>query len=305
MLLLFLIAISLLTAIKRPDFLSPSNISDILTNYAYSMLIAIGMTCVIVSGGIDLSVGAVLALCAILCGLLSKFGIGLGLIALASTFVGSLCGLLNGTLSVGLSIPPVIVTLGMMSIIRGSLLWATGGYWVLDLPAWFNSTYQLKLLHLPIPVYAALLSVAFASIMLRYTSFGRAIYAVGSNEEASRLGGVNVSLVRCSSFIICGALTGVGAFFYATRFTAIQSNAGIGLELFVIASVVIGGTNIFGGSGSILGSALAIILLGTIASALVFLHVSSYWENAIEGALILLAVGLDAMRWRMRQRSFI
>lgn len=302
MLLLFLIAVSVATAIKRPDFLSPSNISDILTNYAYSMLVAIGMTCVIISGGIDLSVGAVLALCAVICGLLSKVGIGLGLMLLISIALGALCGLINGALSVGLSIPPVIVTLGMMSIIRGGLLWATGGYWVLDLPAWFNSPYQLKVFHLPIPVYVALLSVAFASVMLNRTHFGRAIYAVGSNAEASRVCGINVALIRCMNFIICGALTGLGAFFYATRFTAIQSNAGIGLELFVIASVVIGGTNIFGGSGGVIGSALAIILLGTIASALVFLHVSSYWENAIEGALILLAVGLDAIRWRMRQR---
>jgi rhamnose transport system permease protein len=105
------------------------------------------------------------------------------------------------------------------------------------------------------------------------------------------------------SFVICGALTGVGAWLYATRFTAIQSNAGIGLELFVIASAVIGGTNIFGGSGNIIGSSLAIVLLGTIANALVFLHVSSYWENAIEGILILLAVGLDVVRWRIRQRG--
>lgn len=303
MLLLFLIAVSVATAIKRPDFLSPSNMSDILTNYAYSMLVAIGMTFVIISGGIDLSVGALLALCAIICGLLSKAGVGLCITLLVSTVVGALCGLINGALSVGLSIPPVIVTLGMMSIIRGGLLWATGGYWVLDLPAWFNSPYQVRLLHLPIPVYVALLSVALGSIALSHTPFGRAIYAVGSNAEGSRLAGINVSLVRCMSFIICGALTGFGAFFYATRFTAIQSNAGIGLELFAIASTVIGGTNIFGGSGSVIGSALAIALLGTIASALVFLHVSSYWENAIEGALILLAVGLDTIRWRMRQRS--
>lgn len=303
MLLAFLLAVSLATAVKRPDFLSPSNIADILTNYAYSMLVAIGMTCVIISGGIDLSVGAVLALCAILCGLLSKVGISLPAIAAISLFVGGLCGLLNGVLSVSLLIPPVIVTLGMMSIIRGGLLWATGGYWVLDLPANFNLPYQLKLLQLPLPVYVALLSVALSSFILSHTVFGRAIYSVGSNPDASRVSGINVPLIKCMSFIICGMLIGVGAFLYATRFTAIQSNAGIGLELFVIASAVIGGANIFGGSGSIIGSALAITLLGTIASALVFLHISSYWENAVEGILILLAVGLDVIRWRIRQRT--
>ena len=304
-LLISLIVISLLTALKRPDFLSLSNISDILTNYAYSMLVAIGMTCVIISGGIDLSVGALLALCSIVCGVLAKSGLMLGLIALVSLLLGALCGLVNGALSVYLSIPPVIVTLGMMSIIRGGVLWATGGYWVLDLPQWFNSPYQLKFLQLPLPVYVALVIVILSSLALRYTVFGRSIYAVGSNPEAARLSGINVALTRCMSFVICGALTGVGAWLYATRFTAIQSNAGIGLELFVIASTVIGGTNIFGGSGNVIGSSLAIVLLGTIANALVFLHVSSYWENAIEGLLILLAVGLDVMRWRMKQRGVV
>jgi ABC-type sugar transport system ATPase subunit/ribose/xylose/arabinose/galactoside ABC-type transport system permease subunit len=302
-LLISLIAISLLTALKRPDFLSLSNISDILTNYAYSLLVAIGMTCVIISGGIDLSVGALLALCSIVCGVLAKSGLMLGLIALISLSLGALCGLVNGALSVYLSIPPVIVTLGMMSIIRGGVLWATGGYWVLDLPQWFNSPYQLKFLQLPLPVHVALVIVILSSLALRYTVFGRSIYAVGSNPEAARLSGINVALTKCMSFVICGALTGVGAWLYATRFTAIQSNAGIGLELFVIASAVIGGTNIFGGSGNIIGSSLAIVLLGTIANALVFLHVSSYWENAIEGILILLAVGLDVVRWRIRQRG--
>ncbi len=288
-------ALLLAMAFFAPGFFAPGNIRDIALTNAPTLLIAIGMTLVILNAEIDISVGSQFAIASIAAALFAKSGLPMVAVAAGAIALGWLMGALNGALVAYARIPSIIVTLATMAILRDGLRLARGGAWVQNLPRsfqWFGLMQtggQIAIVLLTAAVFA-LFAVALRSI-----AAGRAVYATGSDSEAARLAGIDIRAVRFHVFAALGALTGLAALFNSVRFEDIQANAGVGLELKVISAVVIGGISISGGRGTLLGALLGVALLGTIGPALTFLGVNAYWEKAIEGGIILAAVALDAI----------
>jgi rhamnose transport system permease protein len=260
------------------------------------LIIALGMTLVILTGHIDISVGSLFAVCAVVSGVLAKAGWPMPLVVVAAGTVGVLIGIVNGSLVAFIRIPSIVVTLAMMIALREGLRWATEGAWIQDLPG----SYQwlgLGPRGYPFVVLAAVtgLQIAFGWGLANLAA-GRAVYAVGSSPGAARLAGLHVERVTVGVFAVAGALVGIASVLNSVRFNQIPSNTGLGLELKVIAAVVVGGTAISGGRGTALGTLLGVILLSAIGPALTFLGVSAYWERAIHGVIILAAVAIDAVR---------
>jgi rhamnose transport system permease protein len=285
-------------AARSPGFFVPANLVDISLASVPVLIIAIGMTVVVLTGQIDISVGSVFAIAGVSAGVLAKTGMPLPLVALATCAIGAALGALNGALVAGPRIPSIVATLATMVALRDGLRWWTEGAWVQGLPEGFQ---WMGLSQATYPVVAGAIAIGLmiaGGWSLRNLPAGRAVYATGSNREAARLAGVRTGLVTFWAFTVLGALTGLAALVNSVRFNQIPSNAGLGLELEVIAAVVVGGTAITGGRGTIGGTVLGVVLLGIIGPALTFLGVSAYWERAIQGAIILTAVAFDAVRVR-------
>ena len=298
------IAIVVLAAVLAaiaPGFYTIENLSDLLLANMPVLIVALGMTLVILIGQIDISVGSQFAVCSVAAGAFAKMGLSTPGAALAAIVLGAAFGAINGALVAYVRIPSIVVTLASMVALRDGLRWVTQGAWVQDLPAgfqWFGLSQPSSQL-VTIAIAAALV-VALAWI-LGNVAAGRAVYATGSDENAARLAGIPSSLVIFAVFAITGALTGCAAMLNAVRFNQIPSNAGLGLEMKVIAAAIIGGTSITGGRGTAAGTVLGVVLLGAIGPALIFLGVSAYWEKAIQGGIILAAVAIDAARGRSRR----
>jgi rhamnose transport system permease protein len=289
-------ALALVLAVAAPAYFSPGNLSDLFLSNLPVLLIALGMTLVIVTAEIDISVGSMFAICGVAAGILAKSGWPVWLACAAACVVGAGLGSLNGALVAYAGIPSIVVTLATMVALRDGLRWATDGAWVQDLPQSFQ---WLGLTQGAFPwVAAAVTGILTAGFAwgLRHLAAGRAIYATGSNPGAARLAGLNTSAVKWLAFTVLGSLTGLAAVLNAVRFNQIPSNAGIGLEMKVIAAVVVGGTSVAGGSGSVAGTVLGVVLLAAIGPALTFLGVSAYWERAIQGGIILIAIAVDGLR---------
>lgn len=298
-------ALGLVLLIVSPAFFSRENIADIVLANLPVLIVALGATLVILTGQIDISVGSVFAICGVIAGLLAKAGLPLLLVVAGSCLAGAALGALNGGLVSLVRIPSIVATLATMIALRDGLRWATDGAWIQDLPPRFQ---WLGIGQVGYPVVAGLIALGlFAGLAwgLRNLPAGRAVYATGSNRDAARLAGIRTPVVTCAVFVIAGGLTGTAALLNAVRFNQIPSNAGLGLEMKVIAAVVVGGTAITGGRGSVTGTLLGVVLLGMIGPALTFLGVSAYWERAIQGAIILTAVAVDALRVRPSSHTAI
>ncbi len=294
LILAFVLVIVGVTVLNQ-GFIAPTNLVDILYNSSYIGVAAIGMTMVIICGHIDISIGAALGLCATVAGKLAVAGVPLGIVFAATIVAGGVIGLVNGLLVAYCRIPAIVTTLGMASILKGGLILTTGGIWIYGLPPGFGISRQL-IVSVPVPICALIvLGIAF-SLWLKYSAAGREIYAVGGNAEAARLSGLPVRRVTLGVFVLNGLLVGISAILYATNFTAIQSNVAPGFELTVITSAVIGGVSILGGTGTVVGALLGAILLQTIGTALVFLHIRAEWFQTVQGSLILLTILLDVYR---------
>ena len=290
------IALAVVLAAVTPGFFARDNLSDLFLANMPVLIIALGMTLVILTGHIDISVGSLFAVCAVVSGVLAKAGWPMPLVVVAAGTVGVLIGIVNGSLVAFIRIPSIVVTLAMMIALREGLRWATEGAWIQDLPG----SYQwlgLGPRAYPFVVLAAVtgLQIAFGWGLANLAA-GRAVYAVGSSPGAARLAGLHVERVTVGVFAVAGALVGIASVLNSVRFNQIPSNTGLGLELKVIAAVVVGGTAISGGRGTALGTLLGVILLSAIGPALTFLGVSAYWERAIHGVIILAAVAIDAVR---------
>lgn len=300
---LVLLALGALLAARAPAFFLPGNLLDILLALLPVLVVSVGATLVILTGEIDISVGSVFGVCSVSAGVMAVSGLPLPLVALLTPLLGAALGAINGALVAGLSLASIVVTLATMVAWRDALRWATQGAWVDDLPAGFQ---WLGLSQAAYPVAAigiAVLVLAAAAWALEQWPAGRAVYATGSNAEAARLAGIDTRRVRLWVFTIAGACTGLAALLNAVRFSQIPSNSGLGLEMQVIAAVVVGGTAITGGRGTIAGTALGVVLLGVMGPALTFLGASAFWERALQGGIILLAVGADAVRARRAERA--
>jgi rhamnose transport system permease protein len=279
-----------MVAIIAPSFFSAENLRDLALNNAPVLLIAIGMTLVILVGEIDISVGSQFAVCGVAAGWLAKTGMPILLLLPCLIMIGGMMGALNGLLVGWLRLPSIIVTLAMLVAWRDALRWITQGAWVQDLPAnfqWFGlgQTPGQWLI-----VMVALLVFGGFSWMLRNLGAGRAVYAVGSDAEAARLAGIVPAHVICAVFVLIGTLVGLAALLNAVRFSVVPGNAGLGLELKAVAAVVVGGTAIAGGRGTVAGTLIGVALLGTIGTALTFAGINPFWEKAIQGAIILAAL---------------
>ena len=295
---LAVVALALVLLVQAPAFFARENLVDVFLANMPVLVIALGMTLVILTGQIDISVGSMFAICSVASGVLAKAGWPLPLVALGTCAAGAALGALNGGLVAWARIPSIVATLATMVALRDGLRWTTQGAWIQDLPSSFQwlgasqTTYPFV-----VGGTALALQMAFAWT-LRDLPAGRAVYATGSNPDAARLAGLRTALVTFMVFVLLGGLTGLAALLNAVRFNQIPSNAGLGLEMKVIAAVVVGGAAITGGRGSVMGTLLGVVLLGMIGPALTFLGVTAYWERAIQGAIILTAVTFDALRAR-------
>jgi rhamnose transport system permease protein len=295
---IFWAALLVLLALRAPGFFQPGNIRDMAVTNAPALIVAIGMTLVIIAGEIDVSVGSQFAVASVIAGVLAKSGLPLiataGLTALAGAFFGSL----NGALVTWLGVPSIVATLAAMAFWRELLRWITQGAWVEGLPA----TFQWMGMSQASGEFAILASavVLFAVFVwsMRRVQAGRAIYAVGSQRESARLAGIPVTWISFGVFTLMGALTAIAALLDAVRFSQVQSSAGAGLELKAISAVVIGGASITGGKGTLWGTLLGASVLAVIAPALTFLGINAFWEKAIQGAIILGAIVLERVASR-------
>ena len=285
-------------AFAAPGYFSRANLGDLFLANLPVLIVSLGATLIVITGEIDISVGSVFAICAVLSGVAAKAGVANPAIVLLVLLAGAALGATNGALVAYLRLPSIVVTLSTMVILREGLRWITQGAWVQDLPAGYQwlglsqATYPIAVFVVSAGLLAAL---AWSAAHL---AAGRAIYATGSNPDAARLAGFDTAFVKWAVFTGAGALTGLAALLNAVRFNQIPSNTGLGLEMKVIAAVIVGGTAIRGGRGTFAGTMLGVILLGAIGPALTFLGVNAYWERAIQGAIILTAVAIDA--WRQR-----
>jgi ribose/xylose/arabinose/galactoside ABC-type transport system permease subunit len=299
-LLLCLVVLLAYLGVRAPRFFNSQNLINLLVNNAFIAIAAFGMTMVIVSGNIDISVGSMLAVCSIVAGLTARAHVALPLIIFFTLLVGALMGTVNGALVAKANIPAIIVTLGMMGILRGLIIWHVRGEWIQDLPDYFINFGSATPLGVPTPLWLMTIVLMATGLLMSRTKFGRRVYALGSHLEAARLSGIRVKRTTLGIFALNGLLIGVAALADPSNYSAIQSNKGEGFEFQVIIAAVLGGTNIFGGSGNVYGTLLGVMLLGTMSSAMTFLQVPNEWERTAQGALVLAAVVVDQLRQRRR-----
>ena len=288
-------------AIFAPAFFQPQPLLSLVTREAPTLIVACGMALVIICRQIDISVGAQFSVCSVCAGLLAARGWPLGLVTVAAVGFGGLLGTVNGLLVAGLRLPSIVVTLATMVTLRQALNLVRQGEFV-NLPEpvqWFGLTQAQGQWTL---VIFALLVLCLLGLALRHLAAGRFVYAVGTDAEAARLAGIRPQLVTFWIFVFMGAMTGLAAMLNLVQSPQVQPLSGSGLELKVIAAVVVGGVAISGGRGNLWGAFAGLLLLACVAPALTHLHVEAYWEKAIQGGIILLAVVADGVRSRRANR---
>jgi rhamnose transport system permease protein len=297
------LALLVLVGLFAPGFFSIANLRDLAMNNAPVLIVALGMTLVILTGHIDISVGSQFAICSVAAGWLSKEGLSIPLVAISAIIIGGLLGAINGVLVAHLRIPSIVVTLATLVAWRDGLRWATEGAWIQNLPVGFQWFGLGQFGGQLIIVATSLGMFILLAWLLRKLAGARALYAVGSDEEAARLVGIQPRRTVLGVFVSMGAMVGLAALMNAVRFAEVPSNTGIGLELKAIAAVVVGGTAITGGRGSIVGTLIGVALLGTIGPALTFLGINPFWEKALQGTVILSALASDAVLGRLNRHG--
>ena len=295
--LLSIVALFVVVGAINPRFLSDTNINSIFAGNAYIAIAAIGMSMIIMAGHIDVSVGALIGVIATIAGTLAVKGYPIWIAWSLPILFAVVVNAGVGTLVAYTRIPSIVVTLGMLSILKGGLISATAGEWITNMPAEFMIA-QMRPFGIPSAVWFMVALTIIASLFLRYTDFGRSIYAVGGNMEAARAAGINPERTVIGVFALHGLFAGVAGILFATQLQVIQSTVPPNLELTVITASVIGGVSILGGTGTVIGSTLAAILFACIGSALIFLNVSAYWLRAVLGLMILATVLADMARRR-------
>jgi ribose transport system permease protein len=294
-----LIVVFVILSIASPEFLTADNLFNVGSQTAVVAVIAVGMTLVIITAGIDLSVGSVAALSGVAGAILMvSYGLPVPVGILGGLFVGAACGLVNGLLVAFAGLNPFIATLGMLSVARGLVYISTGAIAVFGAPEAFRLLGQGVLGPIPIPIIVIIIVAIAGYVVLSRTRLGRYAYAMGSNLEAVRLSGIPIRRYLTSVYVISGALAGLGGMIAASRVNSGQPNFGIGLELDVIAAAVIGGASLFGGQGTILGTLIGAFLIALIRNGSVLLNINTFYQDVIIGVVIWLAVFWDQYRRR-------
>jgi ribose/xylose/arabinose/galactoside ABC-type transport system permease subunit len=282
----------------NPAFFSAFNLFSIGKQTSLVAIIGVGMTFVIITGGIDLSVGSVMGLGGIVTAIMLKSGMPIPIGILGGMLTGTVIGFFNGHISKLFGIPPLITTLGTMNIARGLIYVLTRGIPVYGLPEAFFLLGQGDLLGVPWLIIIAVAISLVGHFILSMTTYGRALYATGGNSEAARLAGMDVERIKVSTFVIVSTLAALSGILLTSRLSSGEVTAGIGWEMDVVAAVIIGGTSLFGGSGTILGTVLGAAIMSVLRNGMVLMRVSVYWQTIIIGFVIILAVAVDQFRRR-------
>ena len=297
-LLLFYVALLAAFSILSPFFLSVRNMLAIGTNVAFIGLMAAAGTPLIIAGGLDLSVAATAGLVGVVIALLNAAGVNVWLAVMVAVLLGALVGVVNGLFATRMRLNPLIVTLGTMSIVSGSALILTGGLTKPLMVAGFNWIGQGRLFGAPVPLILMMVTYVALSIVLSRMRFGRFVYATGGNTEASRLIGLPVERVQITLYVVSGVSGAVAGTMLAAQLGAAAPAAAAPHLLTVIAAIILGGTSLYGGRGSVWGTLLAVLILGTLNNGLTLMDVSSFWQDVTRGIVLLLAVSLDQIRTR-------
>ena len=285
--------------IVNPAFLTTGNVTDMLVQCVPALIVGCGLLFVIITGEIDISVGSLFGFLAALMGVLAspqRLGLTFGMVAAGTLAAGAAVGLVNGLLVTLGRVPSIIATLGMLSALRGATELLMGGEWITDLPPALRTLGAGNWLRIPLSIWTAAICLLLALWLAHRTPLGRRLYAIGSNPEAARMAGLPITSAKLLAFTLTGLLTAVAALVSVPQLGVIESGLGVGFELVVVTAVVVGGASIRGGSGTVAGMLLAVLLLGTIRTVLLFLKLGDaavYWERAIQGAFIIAAVLLD------------
>ena len=293
---LALVLLVVVISFASPVFLTVDNLLQVLLQASINLLIALGMTFVILTAGIDLSVGSVAALAGITAGMLMKGGVFWPLAVLAGLGAGLAVGLANGLLISKLRITPFIVTLGMLSVVRGVTLVVSDGRPVFGFPESFIQTFAGTLGPVPMPVVIAAVAALICWFVLRHTRLGEYTYAIGGNEEATRLSGVNVDRQKIAIYMICAFLAALAGIVLTARLRAAEPIAASGYELDAIAATVMGGTSLMGGEGGVIGTIIGALIISTLRNGLNLVNVQSFYQQIAIGLVIILAVALDRIR---------
>jgi len=285
------IALFVIFSLLTSSFYQPSNLLDIMLQSSINAVIAVGMTLVIMTRGIDLSVGSTVGLSSMVAADMLSHGLLAGVAAGLAT--GLLCGLINGLLIAKLRLPDFIVTLGTLSVFRGAALIYTDGQPIYGMPPAFRDIFAGHLAGIPTPVLFALAIAGLAFVVIRFTALGEQIIAIGGNEEAARLSGINIDRIKITVYTLSGFLSSIAGFVLIARIGAAEPIGGNGFELQAIGSAVIGGASLFGGIGNPLGSLVGALTLGALQNGLTLMNVPSFWQYVASGMVVILAVYAD------------
>jgi len=298
--LVFLITLNDLYRVGELRFATRGNLYIVSRQVAYVAIVALGVFFVILTSGIDLSIGSIVGLSGILCGMAMVAGAPWPLAIVAGLLAGGLIGSVNGAIVAWVGVAPFIVTLAMLGMARGLIFILTRGDSIRAIPEPFIAFGQADVLGIPMPVIVLILVAIASHIVLTYSVFGRRVYALGGNEKATELSGINVRRVKFYTYVVSAVLSSVTGILYVARFRSAQANSGLGLELDAIAAAVIGGASLMGGSGTVVGVLIGAMIMGVIRNGLVLMEVSSYWQDFIIGLVIVIAAIIDVLRNRRR-----
>lgn len=307
--LVMLVILSTLISTRSSAFLRADNIIDLLRSNAVLGIAALGMTLVIITGGIDVSVGAVIAAITVIIGkFMVIYGGNIVLTFLVATASGLIIGGVTGVLVGFAKIPAIVVTLGTMSIINGFMLYYTNGTWINDIPTWFIDFGKITLFKIggqgvPIQIIIFAIMAIFTWGILKYTLIGRFVYAIGSNPVSAARIGINLERTLTFVYAYMGFIAGIAAVTHTSIMRQVDPGAFLGFELQVIAAVVIGGASITGGNGSILGTILGVLFLSVLNNGLILTHIPTFWQKIIIGSIIVLTVSIDMIQRKRIEQS--
>ena len=299
--LIGLLGLSIVLWVLTPYFLTVSNLLNVAQQTSINAIIAVGMTFVIITAGIDLSVGSIVAFSGVVLASALQAAVPLPIAILIGLVVGAFCGLVNGVLITYGRLPPFISTLGMMSVARGAALLYTGGRPISGFSSGFRYLATGEILHIPVPVIIMVLVYVIAHVVLTRTKLGRYAYAIGGNEEAAVLSGVNVKFYKAMVYGLSGMMAGLASIILTARLNSAQPIAGIMYELDAIAATVIGGTSLMGGEGRVIGTLIGALIMGVLRNGLNLLGVSSFVQQTVIGSVIIIAVLMDMALKKQRK----
>lgn len=308
-LLAAIVALVLLISLRVPGFAAPASLGNVYNDTSILIILALGQMCVILSKCIDLSMAANLALCGMVSAMLNAAfpGLPVPLLILVAVVLGGLLGSINGLLVWKLAMPPIVVTLGTMTIFRGSIFLLTDGKWINahQMSEAYKALPRDALLGLPVLSWISIVAIVAMFVVIRRTMIGRAFFAVGGNANAAVYAGIDPGRTRFVAYVLSGALSGLAGYLWVSRYAVAYVDIALGFELDVVAACVIGGVSIAGGIGSVPGAMLGALFLGVIKNALPVIHVSPFWQLAISGSVIIVAVAFNARAERKKGRVIL